>query len=123
MTAPPTLLIADDDPVALDLLAEVLSREGYRVRAAASGEDCLRLAEAEPVDLAIVDLRMPGLDGLQVIQRLAAIPPGGPGPVLPALVSSDTALPAPRARAPRGGASSARRTTTLISSILKGLDR
>ena len=99
MTAPPTLLIADDDPVALDLLAEVLSREGYRVRAAASGEDCLRLAEAEPVDLAIVDLRMPGLDGLQVIQRLATIQPGVPVLVLTAFVTIDTAIEAIRSGA------------------------
>jgi len=99
VTAPPTLLIADDDPVALDLLAEVLSREGYRVRAAASGEDCLRLAEAEPVDLAIVDLRMPGLDGLQVIQRLATIQPGVPVLVLTAFVTIDTAIEAIRSGA------------------------
>ena len=59
MAAPVTVLIANDDPVALDLLAEVLAGEGYRVRAAAGGEECLRLAAVEPVDLAIVDLRMP----------------------------------------------------------------
>ena len=99
MTAPATLLIADDDPVALDLLAEVLTREGYRVRAAANGEECLHVAEAEPVDLAIVDLRMPGLDGLQVIQRLAAIQPGVPVLVLTAFVTIDTAIEAIRAGA------------------------
>ncbi|OGK81091.1 MAG: hypothetical protein A2X51_14550 [Candidatus Rokubacteria bacterium GWC2_70_24] len=99
MTAPATLLIADDDSVALDLLAEVLTREGYRVRAAANGEECLHVAEAEPVDLAIVDLRMPGLDGLQVIQRLAAIQPGVPVLVLTAFVTIDTAIEAIRAGA------------------------
>ena len=99
MTAPATLLIADDDPVALELLAEVLTREGYAVRSAADGEECLRVAEAEPVDLAIVDLRMPGLDGLQVIQRLAAIQPGVPVLVLTAFVTIDTAIEAIRAGA------------------------
>ncbi|MBI1959330.1 MAG: sigma-54-dependent Fis family transcriptional regulator [Candidatus Rokubacteria bacterium] len=99
MTAASTLLIADDDPVALALLAEVLSREGYRVRAAASGEECLRVAEAEPVDLAIVDLRMPGLDGLQVMRGLATIQPGVPVLVLTAFVTIDTAIQAIRAGA------------------------
>jgi len=99
VTAPATLLIADDDPVALELLAEVLTREGYAVRSAADGEECLRVAEAEPVDLAIVDLRMPGLDGLQVIQRLAAIQPGVPVLVLTAFVTIDTAIEAIRAGA------------------------
>ncbi len=51
------VLIADDDPVALELLAEVLTAEGYRVRTAPGGEECLGLAAAEPFDLAIVDLR------------------------------------------------------------------
>ena len=96
MTAPVTVVIADDDPVALDLLAEVLAGEGYRVRAAAGGEECLRLAEAEPFDLAIVDLRMPGVDGLEVIRRLASVQPGVPVLILTAFATIDTAIEAIR---------------------------
>src|SRR5262249_48013320 len=96
MAPPVTVLIADDDPVALDLLAEVLSGEGYRVRAASGGEECLRLAAAEPVDLAIVDLRMPGVDGLQVIRRLASVQPGVPVLILTAFATIDTAIEAIR---------------------------
>jgi two-component system response regulator AtoC len=96
MTAPVTVLIADDDPVALDLLAEVLTGEGYRVRAATGGEECLRLAAAEPVDLAIVDLRMPGVDGLEVIRRLASVQPGIPVLILTAFATIDTAIEAIR---------------------------
>jgi len=99
MTAPPTLLIADDDPVARDLLAEVLTREGYRVRAASGGEECLRLAEAEPFDLALVDLRMPDLDGLSVLQRLASIQPRVPVLILTAFATIETAIEAIRAGA------------------------
>jgi CheY-like chemotaxis protein len=73
--ARPLIVVADDDPVARDLLAEVLAREGYRVRAAGGGEECLRLAEAEPADLVLVDLRMPDLDGVSVVKRLAALRP------------------------------------------------
>lgn len=94
MTAPVTLLIADDDPAARELLAEVLTREGYRVRAASGGEECLLLAQTEPFDLALVDLRMPDLDGLQVLKRLASIQPGIPVLILTAFATIETAIAA-----------------------------
>ena len=94
--APATVLIADDDPVALELLGEVLTSEGHRVRAAAGGEECLSLAATEPVDLAIVDLRMPDVDGVQVIRRLASIQPGVPVLILTAFATIDTAIEAIR---------------------------
>ena len=99
MTAPATLLIADDDPVALALLAEVLAGEGYVVRAASGGAACLELAAREPVELAIVDLRMPDMDGLEVIRRLAVIRPGIPIIILTAFAGIDTAIEAIRAGA------------------------
>ena len=99
MTAPATLLIADDDPVALALLAEVLAGEGYAVRAASGGAACLELAAREPVELAIVVLRMPDMDGLEVIRRLAVIRPGMPIIILTAFAGIDTAIEAIRSGA------------------------
>ena len=99
MIAPATLLIADDDPVALALLAEVLAGEGYAVRAASGGAACLELAAREPVELAIVDLRMPDMDGLEVIRRLAVIRPGIPIIILTAFAGIDTAIEAIRSGA------------------------
>ena len=99
MTAPATLLIADDDPVALALLAEVLAGEGYAVRAASGGAACLELAAREPVELAIVDLRMPDMDGLEVIRRLAVLRPGIPIIILTAFAGIDTAIEAIRSGA------------------------
>jgi DNA-binding NtrC family response regulator len=99
VTAPATLLIADDDPVALALLAEVLAGEGYAVRAASGGAACLELAAREPVELAIVDLRMPDMDGLEVIRRLAVIRPGIPIIILTAFAGIDTAIEAIRSGA------------------------
>ncbi len=96
MTAPAALLLADDDPVALALLAEVLAGEGYVVRAAPGGVACLDLAEREAFDLAIVDLRMPDMDGLEVIRRLGAIQPGIPVIILTAFAAIDTAIEAIR---------------------------
>jgi DNA-binding NtrC family response regulator len=97
--AVPVLLVADDDPVARDLLVEILVREGYRVRAAAGGEECVRLAETEPFDLALVDLRMPDLDGVDVIKRLAVDQPGLPVLILTAFATMETAIDAIRAGA------------------------
>jgi len=99
VTERPALLVADDDEVARDLLAESLGREGYRVRVAASGEECLRLAEAEPYDMALVDLRMPGLDGLDVLKRLAVVQPDLPVVILTAFAAMDTAIEAVNAGA------------------------
>jgi DNA-binding NtrC family response regulator len=99
VTTVPPLLFADDDPVARVLLVEVLSGVGYRVRAASGGEECLRLAEAEPLDLALVDLRMPDLDGLEVLRRLASIQPGIPVLILTAFATIDTAIEAIRSGA------------------------
>ncbi|PWU25042.1 MAG: two-component system response regulator [Candidatus Rokuibacteriota bacterium] len=91
-----SILIADDDPTALELLAEVLSGEGYRIRTASGGKECVSLAEGSPFDLAIVDLRMPELDGLQVIRRLASVQPGMPVLILTAFATIDTAIEAIR---------------------------
>jgi len=90
----PVLLVADDDQVARELLAEALGREGYRVRLAAGGEECLRLAAAEHFDMALVDLRMPDLDGLGVLKRLAKIQPDLPVVILTAFATIETAIEA-----------------------------
>ena len=97
--ATPVLLVADDDQVARELLAETLSREGYRVRVAGGGQEALRLAGAEPFDMALVDLRMPDLDGLGVLKQLATIQPGLPVVILTAFATVETAIEAVNAGA------------------------
>jgi CheY-like chemotaxis protein len=91
------LLVADDDLVARDLLVEVLARESYRVRTAAGGAECIRLAETEPFDLALVDLRMPDVDGLDVLRRLTALRPPVPVVILTAFATMETAIQTIRA--------------------------
>jgi two-component system response regulator AtoC len=97
--ADPTLLVVDDDAVSRDLLAEVLVREGYRVRTAGGGAEAVRLAEAEPFDLALVDLRMPDVDGLAVLRRLTELEPPVPVVILTAFATIETAIDAIRAGA------------------------
>ena len=65
-----TILVVDDEPVARLSLAELLSLEGYEVVAAASGEEAVDLIPEGPFDLAIIDLKMPGMDGLEVVDVL-----------------------------------------------------
>jgi response regulator NasT len=68
--AKPRLLIADDDRLVLTTLAEGLSLAGYEVVTAASGAEALESAAAGTFDLAILDLRMPGMEGIELARRL-----------------------------------------------------
>lgn len=88
------LLVADDDPVARDLLVEVLTREGYHVRTTPGGEECLRVVQEERFDLALVDLRMPDLDGLEVLNRLRALRGDLPVVILTAFATMESAIEA-----------------------------
>jgi two-component system, OmpR family, alkaline phosphatase synthesis response regulator PhoP len=64
------ILVVDDEEDILELVRYNLVREGYTVVCAASGEEALKVADAEPVDLVILDLMLPGIDGLEVARRL-----------------------------------------------------
>jgi two-component system OmpR family response regulator len=68
--APATLLVVDDEPNIRDLLATSLRFAGFNVLAAANGREAIRLAEAEPVDLMVLDVMMPDMDGFTVTRRL-----------------------------------------------------
>jgi len=67
------ILAIDDDPSVTSLLKRGLTYEGFLVETAGSGEEGLALARANPPDLVILDIMMPGLDGLAVLQRLRAV--------------------------------------------------
>jgi two-component system, OmpR family, alkaline phosphatase synthesis response regulator PhoP len=64
------ILIIEDEEDILALVHYNLVREGYRVTCATSGEEGLRVARAEPPDLVLLDLMLPGMDGLEVCRRL-----------------------------------------------------
>lgn len=67
-----TILVAEDRDASRELLNVVLTAAGYDVILAADGEEALVRAAAQPVDLVILDIHMPRLDGFGVIQRLRA---------------------------------------------------
>ncbi len=64
------ILVVDDEEDILELLRYNLTKEDYHVTVAASGEDCLRHVETEPPDLIVLDLMLPGIDGLSVCGQL-----------------------------------------------------
>ena len=68
--AKPRLLAVDDDPEILDLLDRGLKIEGFDVRVASDGEAALKALAEHPTDVVVLDVMMPGLDGLAVISRI-----------------------------------------------------
>lgn len=74
MTAP-LFLVVDDDDVFRDRLARALRERGFDVRQARSPAEAERVAREEPPEFAVVDLRMPGGSGLDVVKALLAIEP------------------------------------------------
>ena len=69
----PRILVIDDESAIRDSLKMILEYEGYDVQGAATGQDGLTLAEREPADLVLLDIKMAGMDGLEVLQRLRAV--------------------------------------------------
>ena len=67
---PTRILIVDDEPAVIDLLAYNLRREHYDVRSASNGREALRLAKETLPDLILLDLMLPGVDGLEICREL-----------------------------------------------------
>jgi len=69
------VLLIDDEETLLEYLAKRLLREGFMVKATFSGEEALGIASNENFDVAVVDLKMPGIDGVETQKRLKKIQP------------------------------------------------
>ncbi|WP_327280439.1 MULTISPECIES: response regulator transcription factor [unclassified Streptomyces] len=67
-----SVLVVDDDPTVSEVVAGYLDRAGFAVRRAADGPAALRAAEEQRPDLVVLDLMLPGMDGLEVCRRLRA---------------------------------------------------
>ncbi len=73
-----TILVVDDEEAIRTLLQEELSDEGYRVIMAGSAREALKRVEEEALDLVILDIRMPGMDGLEALPRILGLKEGLP---------------------------------------------
>ncbi|MBI4375501.1 MAG: response regulator [Elusimicrobia bacterium] len=84
------ILVADDDPDLLDLLKMDLSHQGYDILAAANGKDALQIAMAEQLDLILLDVMMPYIDGYHVAYEVTN-KLGAKAPRIMLMTSRDTA--------------------------------
>jgi adenylate cyclase len=89
MTEPTTILTVDDQPPNLRLLEAVLSPQGYQVITASSGEQALELLHSSNIDLVLLDIMMPGIDGYEVCQRIRSEPSTAFLPVVMITASGD----------------------------------
>jgi len=65
-----TILVVDDDEAIRTLLQEELEEEGYKVLIATNARDALKMVAAEPLDLVILDIRMPGINGVETVRGI-----------------------------------------------------
>ncbi|MBM3772874.1 MAG: sigma-54-dependent Fis family transcriptional regulator [Acidimicrobiia bacterium] len=94
-----TILVVDDEEIMREILEALLSREGYTVRLATSGEEGLALARSLPFDAAIVDIMMPGLDGIATLDELKRIDEDLAVIIITAFASVESAISAMKAGA------------------------
>lgn len=71
-----SLLLVDDDELLRERMARAFVRRGLSVQTAACADEALRLAQESPPDLAVLDLKMPGRSGLELLPRLLQVAPG-----------------------------------------------
>lgn len=71
-----SILIVDDEKIIRDGCIKILGKEGYAVQTAASGEEGLTFLQEKPCDLLLLDLKMPGLSGMDVLQQVNDLHPG-----------------------------------------------
>ena len=90
----PSLLLVDDDLTFCQVMARALQRRGFDVQVAHDAVEAIRLAERDPPEYALVDLKMPGDSGLVLIRRLHAIEPATRIVVLTGFASVTTAIEA-----------------------------
>ena len=117
-----SILIVDDEPVARKSLTDILRLEGYSVSSAPNGQAAVEHVRTHHVDLMIVDLRMPGMDGLEVVQVVNQLAPDTEIVLLTAHASTETAIQALRLRI-HDYLQKPAPPAQIVASVKKGLER
>jgi two-component system alkaline phosphatase synthesis response regulator PhoP len=78
----PKILVVEDEADIIEIIAYNLSREGFRVLSSRNGEEALDLARSQEPDLVLLDLMLPGMDGLEVCRQLKDEPRGAELPII-----------------------------------------
>jgi two-component system response regulator PilR (NtrC family) len=94
MSARGIIHIIDDEPIIHDVLGQLLTSEGYEVEASTSGEEALAKHSSQAFDLILLDLLMPGLDGIEVLKRIKRIDPQAMVIIITAYASVESAISA-----------------------------
>ena len=94
------ILIIEDNERNLKLVRDVLQFSGFRTAEARTAEDGLALASASPPDLVLLDLQLPGIDGLEAFRQLRGSPPTA---AIPVVAVTALAMKADRERVLRAG--------------------
>jgi CheY-like chemotaxis protein len=96
-----TVLIVEDNLANIDTIGDYLAVKGYQVLMAADGREGIALAQRHRPDLILMDVQMPGMDGLEAIRRIRQDPPIA---AIPIIALTALALPADRDRCLAAGA-------------------
>jgi two-component system response regulator PilR (NtrC family) len=86
--------VIDDEPVIHDVLAQLLTAEGFEVEISASGEEALEKFPSQSFDVILLDLLMPGMDGIEVLRRIKAVDPQAAVIIITAYGSVESAIAA-----------------------------
>ncbi|MGD9114412.1 MAG: sigma-54 dependent transcriptional regulator, partial [Desulfobacterales bacterium] len=89
-----TILIVDDEKNYLRVLSAVLEDEGYEILTALSGQEALEIQKASDLDLVLTDMKMPGMDGIKLLENIKAIDPDLPVIMMTAHGTVDKAVEA-----------------------------
>ena len=89
-----SILVIDDEEIMREILETLLTREGYEVRLAPTGPEGLALARMRTFDAAVVDMMMPGMDGIAVLDELKKIDEEMPVLMITAFASVESAIAA-----------------------------
>jgi len=93
------ILVVDDEPIVVDSLAEWFRQDGYHVDTARSGKEALRMVGRAPYDIALLDIKMPGMDGLELQALLTSANPDLTIIIMTAYASVESAVKALKAGA------------------------
>jgi len=116
------ILVVDDEVIARQSLTDILKLEGYNAVSVPNGQAAIEYVRTHPIDLIVVDLRMPGMDGLEVIQVVNQASPDTEVILLTAHGSTDTAIQALRLRV-HDYLTKPAAPAMVIASVKKGLAR
>jgi signal transduction histidine kinase/DNA-binding response OmpR family regulator len=115
----PVILLAEDNEVNITTLADYLSIKGYQVVIARNGAEAIERATELPPDLILIDIQMPGMDGLEAICRIRANPTLG---MIPIIALTALAMPGDRERCLKAGANDYLSKPVSLTGLVAAID-